>query len=486
MIQINIDQKRLNKKKGDYATGKAVNLSDGSFHYQAQEIKRKLSSGMRALAGTDINKLPKATDLYVTRKYDGEFALIGFDGEKAISVNPGGTVRTGLPCLQEAEKLLRKAGIRSCLLVGEYYFRDEVSESLRVHQTVRILRSPDSAAELNRIGLAFFDVVEYEDGEKPTSTKDTFRLLEKWLGKGKLAHPAEHIVTDKIDDIYEKFVEWVVDKGSEGIIVRSDKIGSYKIKARHNIDVAIIGYSEGVDHRKGMLHDLLVAVVRKDGTFHELARVGGGFSDDDRRKFVKDLKKRKAPSDYVAVNNDYVAYEMTEPGPVIEISCLDLISERARGGPVNRMVLEWDESRYIALSRMPLVSVISPQFVRIRDDKEAGPEDTPIRQITELTNVSQVEEPADPSAQKPSEMLEREVYVKEMKGNTMVRKLLLWKTNKEQTGEFPAYVVYLTDFSPNRKTPLEREIRIAGSKAAAERMYQEMAKASFVGGWEKA
>jgi hypothetical protein len=486
MISINISEKRLNKKKGDYATGKAADLDDASFHYQAQEIKRKLSSGMRALAGTDINKLPKATELYVTRKYDGEFALIGFDGEKAISVNPGGTVRIGLPCLQEAEKLLKKAGLNSCLLVAEYYLREEVTEALRVHQTVSLLRSPESAAALNKIGLAVFDVVEYDDGEEPKTTEDTFRLLKKWLGKGKLAHPVEYIVTDKIDDVYEKFVEWVVDENSEGLIVRNDKIGSYKIKARHNIDVAVIGYSEGVDHRKGMLHDLLVAVVRKDGTYHELARVGGGFTDDLRRQFVKDLKKRKAPSDYVAVNNDYVAYEMTRPGPVIEISCLDLISERARGGAVNRMVLEWDESRYIALSRMPLVSVISPQFVRIRDDKEAGPEDTPIRQIAELTRVPQVEEPADPSAQKPSEILDREVYVKEMKGNTMVRKLLLWKTNKEQTGEFPAYVVYLTDFSPNRKTPLEREIRIANSKSAAQRMFREMAKTNFIGGWEKA
>ena len=54
------------------------------------------------------------------------------------------------------------------------------------------------------------------------------------------------------------------------------------------------------------------------------------------------------PSDYVAVNNDYVAYEMIKPGPVIEISCLDMITERARGGPVNRMVLDWDGKRYSA------------------------------------------------------------------------------------------------------------------------------------------
>ena len=98
-----------------------------------------------------------------------------------------------------------------------------------------------------------------------------------------------------------------------------------------------------------MLHDLLVAVIRDDGTFHELARVGGGFTEEDRRTIADELKRRIVPSDYVAVNNDYVAYEMINPGPVIEISCLDLIPERASGGPVNRMVLEWDGKRFNAL-----------------------------------------------------------------------------------------------------------------------------------------
>ena len=71
-------------------------------------------------------------------------------------------------------------------------------------------------------------------------------------------------------------------------------------------------------------------------------------------------------------------------GPVIEISCLDMIAERARGGPVKRMVLDWDGKRYSALLRMPLVSVISPQFIRIRDDKEAVVDDVNISQVSDL------------------------------------------------------------------------------------------------------
>ena len=66
----------------------------------------------------------------------------------------------------------------------------------------------------------------------------------------------------------------------------------------------------------------------------------------------------------------------------------------------------------------------------------------------------------------------------------MVRKLLLWKTNKDDAIDFPGYVVYLTDFSPNRQNPLERDIRIAQSEGGAD-LYKKMAEKNFVGGWEK-
>ena len=72
-----------------------------------------------------------------------------------------------------------------------------------------------------------------------------------------------------------------------------------------------------------------------------------------------------------------------------------------------------------------------------------------------------------------------------MKGNKMVRKLLLWKTNKEESEEYPAYVVYLTDFSPNRQSPLERDIKIAGTEAAARKLFDALAEKNFVSGWEK-
>ncbi len=483
-MNLDFDVKNLKKKKGDYGFGDVIYLADPSLHAKAPEYKRELSAKMHAVSAQDIARIHAARGYLATRKYDGEFSLIFFDGKKLISVNPGGTVRIGLPAFAEAEKLLKAAKVGSCILAGEIYLQAENYKGLRIHKVVGILRSPDSVDDMKRLGLAIFDVVEF-DGKAPENLKTAFSLLDKWFGKGKLVHPVEHVPTKKTDDIMVLLADWVIEKGSEGIVLQHDTASWYKIKLRHTLDVAVIGYSEGSDERKGLLHDLLVAVKRNDGTFQELTRVGGGFTDEDRKTIAAEMKRRVAPSDYVAVNNDYVAYEMIKPGPVIEISCLDLLTESSRGGPINRMVLKWDGKRYSALSRMPLVSVISPQYIRTRDDKDALDDDVGIRQLTELAPVTLTEEAVEDVAGEPSTLLEREVYTKEMKGNTMVRKLLLWKTNKEKRGDFPAFVVYLTDFSPNRKTPLERDIRVASTEAAARKHFKRMAEENFIGGWEK-
>jgi ATP-dependent DNA ligase len=478
-----IDKKKF-KCKFDYCIGKATNLSDPSLQATAVDYKRRLSGAMRAVSGQDVGRVPAGKGTFVSRKYDGEFALVFFDGENIVSLHPSGTARTGLPCLDEAARLLTKAKVKSCVLAGEFHLLDAAKTQRALEQVLRVLRAPASKAALNQIAFAVFDVV-YLDGKPVSEAKKVFDLLAKWFAKGKNVHPVEYKEVTKNESILELYLDWVVGEGAEGLVVRSDA-GYYKVKARHTLDVAIIGYSEGIEQRKGMLHDLLVAVVRPDGTFQELTRVGGGFSDADRKEFVKDLKPRIVPSEYVAVNNDYVAYEMIKPGPVIEISCLDMIAERTRGGPVNRMVLEWNGKKYVALSRMPLVSVISPQYIRLRDDKEASAEDTSIRQVTDLKEVEDATKSADTSKRAPSKLIERTVYTKTMRDNLMVRKLMLWKTNKEESQDYPAYVVYLTDFSPNRKTPLERDIKVASTETVARKLFDDLAKKNFIGGWEKA
>ena len=175
---------------------------------------------------------------------------------------------------------------------------------------------------------------------------------------------------------------------------------------------------------------------------------------------------------------------MVKPSKVIEISLLDLVSETTRGGPVNRMVLDFDEE-YKVIRRFPLASVISPQFIRFRDDKSVHPKDIGIEQISEIVNVANFDQNAKELVFPKSEILSRNVYSKSAKGMTMVRKFVVIKTNKEkQSEEYPAFVFHYTDYSPNRKTPLSREVRVSSSLAQITRIRDEFIKDNIKKGWE--
>jgi hypothetical protein len=252
--------------------------------------------------------------------------------------------------------------------------------------------------------------------------------------------------------------------------------------------VAVIGFAESSGDRTGLLHDMLVALLRKEGTFHVLGRVGGGFTDDQRKELLSDLKDMVVESEYSEVSSDHVAYQMVRPEWVVEISCLDLVSQNTRGGPVGRMVLDWHanngHSIYRALRRLPLASVISPQFVRRREDKQVQATDVRISQVADLVELPQADKDARQLVYPKSELLRREVYVKELKGEQMVRKLVLWKTNKDQVAEdFPAYVAHLTDFSPNRKDPLCRDIRVSSSREQIEQLCEQLKAENITKGW---
>ena len=73
----------------------------------------------------------------------------------------------------------------------------------------------------------------------------------------------------------------------------------------------------------------------------------------------------------------------------------------------------------------------------------------------------------------------------------MVRKLVMWQTNKAEESQqseardFPAYVIAFTDYSPNRKTPLERDIRVSNSREQIDSLWCELVKEYVVKGWTR-
>ncbi len=485
-----IDKSHLEIKQGKYAVAKAsAALSDNMLLPRVQGYRRQIGGRMIALDKRKAaEKIPNG-EFFISRKLDGEFSMLIYRDGEAILLNPGGTVRAGLPLLDEATGILSKAGVKSALIAGELHVVKPDGERARVHDVSRFARKPENEEQVNALNFGVFDVVEVDGEDVNGDFSDTWGRITKWFGDGEKIAPVETVEGKGSKAVLDQFKKWVEDEGSEGVVARGDEGGWFKVKPRHTIDVAVIGFAEGTDDRAGMLHDMLLGIYRVDGTVQVLGRVGGGFKDEQRRELLSDLRDLVTGSEYAEVNSDRVAYEMVKPRMVAEISCLDLISQTTRGGSIDRMVLEWDEEEAMwkTTRRLPLCSVISPQFIRLRDDKSPNKDDCRFSQLTDLVEIENAETTAEDLQLPKSDILKREVRIKELKGKTMVRKLVLWKTNKDEAtrAEYPAFVCHLTDFSPNRKDPIKREIRVSDSHSQIQELYDVLEKKYFVGGWKE-
>ena len=482
-----VNRAQIEIKLGTYGVCTASALTDPSLLPRVQDYKRQVAGRMIPLDRREISKRILPADYHASRKVDGEFTVLVYREGEIFTINPGGTVRLGLPFMIEAEQQLKAAGISQALICGELYVDHADKKRERVHDVIAFARSPQSQDDLNRLHFRPFDWLEI-DGQSPTSFSEAWERLDKIFGKGKCCRPVDTQMAKNSADIEKMFVSIVETDGAEGLVLRSETAGSFKIKPRHSLDAAVIGFTESTADRVGLMHDLLLAVMRTDGSLQVLCRVGGGFTDELRRELLADLKDHIVASEYAEVNSDHVAYQMVEPRWVAEISCLDLVSQSTRGAPIQRMALDWDpaERKYRVVRRLPLVSVISPQFVRMRDDKQVNANDIRVAQVAELVDVPLLDRDAHQMTLPSSELMAREVYTKSAKGETMVRKFVMWKTNKaDQSEEYPAYVIHFTDYSPNRATPLAREVRVSNSAEQIQQLWEAMKAENIKKGWEK-
>lgn len=482
-----LDPARVEWKLGRFGVATGRDLKDPALWQRCQEYRRLVASRLSPLEKKDVRGRLPAGEYHLSRKVDGEHVMLVYSAGEALLISPGGMVRVGLPLLGEAIEKLGKAGVKSALIAGELYYR-RADGRPRVFDVSRAARQPEGQDDVERLGLAVFDLIEVDGQPAGAKHADVFARIQRLFAGGERVHPVDAATVKTPEEIEKFYGSWVEEQGAEGLVLRSDSAGGFKLKPRHTLDAVVVGFTESDEDRKGMVHDLLLAVMRKDGSLHLIGRVGNGFSDDERRAMLSDLKDLATESDYAEIGEGHIAYQMVRPELVIEITCLDLISQTTRGGSIDKMVLDWDAAakRYRPLRRMPMVSLIAPVFVRRREDKRVNATDVRAQQIGDLVEVPRLEVDARAVTLPKSEVLRREVYVKTQKGQTLVRKFLMWKTNKEDSGDFPAYVLHFTDYSPTRKTPLEREIRVSSSREQIEALFTELHKENVVKGWAKA
>ncbi len=483
------DKSKMREVVGTYLSGDHVALADSNYISVARTRRRQAGQMVIALDKAMVpRKMPKA-EYYVSRKIDGEFTILIYKDGEAITLNPGGTLRAGAPFMAEAAAALKKAGVKSAILGGELYVQRPDGKRARVHDVVRVARAPADMKEVGQLAIGFFNIYDLDGQDLSMRFSDVVQKLPEIFAGCKQAHSIETVQVEDPKAVLKQYDKWVEGEGEEGVVARSDSAGMFKIKPLHSLDLAVIGFTESINEREGLLHDMLLAVVREDGTFQIVSRVGGGFSEEQRAEFLVKLKTLVVESDFREVNSDRVAYQMIKPGLVIEIECLDLVSRTSRDNTIDRMVLEWNEkdNKWEGVRSMPLCSILSPQFIRFRDDKKASPQDVRMSQLSDLVEIPESTRAAEEIRLPSSTLIKRSVAVKEAKGSKMVRKVVLWKTNKDEVSrDFPAYVVHVTNFSGNRKTPLEFDLKVTKTLEQAQSLFDELKKELFVSGWKEA
>ncbi len=175
---------------------------------------------------------------------------------------------------------------------------------------------------------------------------------------------------------------------------------------------------------------------------------------------------------------------MVKPEIVFELSVIELVARSNDDRIKMNPLLRYDESQgWLTEGSVPGVSALGVVFERERADKQ--PTETDIR-ISQLTDLCPFEEPEGCEVElKPSTLLERRVFKKESGGKTMLHKFLLWKTNKEQTGRYPAYIIYHTDFSSGRKEMIKRDMLYSNDERQIHDLFATEIAGSIKKGWEE-
>jgi ATP-dependent DNA ligase len=410
-------------------------------------------------------------DYYFTSiKHDGYFAALEIKKGKATLYDRNGNPKE-IKAITNAAKSIKE----DVMLAGEIcVFKNGKSSSNR--EVAAAMGAPDK----HDIRFGVFDIISYKGDELSLDAKEKTALIKK-LATSNEVFAIEQTLMESRKDIIA-FYKDIAGK-EEGAVVRSSDGIIYKIKPSITLDLVVLGYalSSGEDE---ILRELLLGVAKdKDkGEFQIVTKCGNGFSDKDRQEFVKKLKTLKVASEYTEVSGAKTAFVMVEPSLVVELSCLDVISESTKGA-IRKCILNYSKKEgYTLKEQAATISCISPVFERFRDDKKATATDAGEHQFSYLIDETAKDETADV---KLSTIKLREVYTKSGKGGTAVRKFLGIQTHKEKTGQYSPFVVLYTDFSVGRKTPMEQDIFLCASSKDMEKKMAELVEENIKKGWKK-
>jgi len=466
----------------------AGSLLDSELAAMFRNYKRAVAGSYRALPFEDLSRgaVPSGA-LQVSPKIDGELWFLVLDEQQAILCSPTGRVVSGdVPVLLEAKAALgRKQG--RTVLAGELFAAKAPGQGRPRVGDLGSAMGGEAQAQVERMAFFAFDVLHGGDAEAPQRPPlyvDRLALCQRLLAGGKRLQAIKTEQATGGERVLQLWNEWVEGGKGEGLVVRTADNLVFKLKPTIDIDAAIIGYTDSSDEPEAV-GSLLLAMMRDDGQFQVIGACGN-MPTEQRKAFYQQLSGKSIASNYRYANSKGALYRFVPPETVIEVKVTDIQGEDSGGDPILRMVLEHSQPGWRTIREMPGVSILHPVFSRVRSDKTVNPVDIRVAQVLERVQIDSLNKKAERLVLAASEVIRREVYAKSAKGQQAVRKLVIWRTNKDKADpNYPAFVVHWTDFSAGRKTPLEREVRLAPTLGEALKIGDEMVGENIKKGWDK-
>ena len=457
--------------------GKATIETQGSFSNsnlmsQIVAYRKVVASNYVLMEPSDIDR-KLGIPLLVSTKLDGELWFLLHDGEWKLVSSTGRTINGDIEILKSASGL-----DKSSIFAGELHVLGE--SRTRIADVTSALSGGDKANTAT-IAFGIFDVVSSpEVSAIGTPYSVRYEVISK-IAADKNLFPIVSVSTTSSNEVAEIFEREVATTGHEGLVGRAQDGRSYKIKPTKDIDAAILGFTERRDADGSlMIRSLLFGVLKDDGSWIPISTTGNVGDNAFRKELLLQLKPLVKPSSYRRISESSgVMYQLVQPTMIVELKCIDLQLEDFQGRPIKHPRITYGENGWHTAGWTNSAAIHNALVVRLRNDKACTVEDIGWSQITRLLPVA---EQSEETKLGTSQVIRRQVWTKEGSGKVDVRKLLLWKTNKE-SADYPAYVVHWTDFSATRKSPLDREVRLAPNEKEAMKIADLMITENIKKGW---
>ncbi len=461
-------------------------VTDDALASLASGYKRTVASRYRTVISDAIAQEIPPGSLQVSPKIDGQLWFLVLEGSTAFLISPRGRVISGdLPVLKEANAFAARAQGRT-VLAGELFMLSKEDRP----RCGDIAATLGGGAEAGVARLCFhaFDLAAGGDATTPSPADayaDRLAVIQRLLDGGKRLQAIKTESANTPAEVQTYFDQWVGGGKAEGLVVRSGDGRVFKVKPTLTLDAAVIGYTQRTE-APDQARSLLLALMRTDGRFQAIGAVGNLGTDAQRKALLEQLSGLGCESTYRHASNSGAMYRFVKPEVVVEVRVSDLQALDASNAPIQRMVMAYD-SGWKAVRKMAGVGLIHPVLERVRDDKAVNETDVRAAQIEERAYVADLAASSEAVALPESTVLRREAYTKASKGSLAVRKLLVWKTNKEALDpQFPAYVVHWTDYSPGRGDPIKHTTRPAPTEAVATALADALITKNIKRGWKPA